>query len=210
MLYAEKGVVTFCPLEWVRSGWLRGGFGVGGHRMWRECKVHASATQFISRLFSTNPQPKLDVLHVQYLRNSFNRAVTSNLSITALCPKFAASVSPTSVPPLRLRAQDTQVCVHSAALSTVDRHSYFTFCRLQLLRYIFNTRKERGWNAARQSSGGSCVCEQTPHRQPASGLTSHWATEELHTAPQQLLSCSVNKSKPRCNVRSNSVCVGVE
>lgn len=51
----------------------------------------------------------------------------------------------------------------------------------QQLRCIFNIRKEKGWNAERQPSGGSCVCEQAPHRQPASGLTSHWATQELHT-----------------------------
>lgn len=55
----------------------------------------------------------------------------------------------------------------------------------------------------RQPGGGSCECEQAPHQQPAWGFTSHRDWEELHTAPEQLLSCSVSKSKAmmKCQIQ---------
>lgn len=83
------------------------------------------------------------VLHVMYLCNLSNSALTSNSLISFLCPKCSVTVSPTSVPVCRFWPQDC-VCASVKRAFTVGCHSYFTFSRPQMLRCIFNIRKEWG------------------------------------------------------------------
>lgn len=203
----QIGVVMFCPLELIillkASGVIK-------------CRESAKCMQMWPSLFHTcsqceqQPAAKIRrVPHVLPLCNLSSCAVTSNLLITLLCPTCSFTASPIQ------RVAGGHLCAQECVFVSVARAVYW---RLSFMFYLLRAAavwmhfltsgKVEGWNAARQPGGGSCVCEQTPHQQPASGLTSHWAAPELHAAPEQLLSSSVNKSKLRCNVRSNSIYVG--
>lgn len=149
-------------------------------------KVHANVTHFISQFWQLEAKIR-PALHVLSLCNLFIRVVTSNLSITPLCTLANAS--------------------HSVAVYCVVIHILPSPGRSYSDTFL--TSGKRGTEMWRGSPEVEAVYA---HRlltgPPAWGFTSHWGTHELHTAPELLLSCSVNKSECWCNFRSTSVYVG--
>ena len=136
--------------------------------------------------------------------------MTSNLLITLQCPTRSVNAGPIQrVAGGHLCAQE---CVFVSVAGAVYWRPSFMFYLLWAAAAAQMHFLTSGKWRAEMQQGSPLVEAVNVNRLLTGSLPQALPPTEqhrrLHAAPEQLLSSSVNKSKLRCNVRSNSIYVG--